>query len=400
MEVSKGDTQEIKSKPVDGLGLRVELPDRKMYLKVDRNEITTEWFPSTYFADWLDTSKAQVDKIVCDLKIEGTFDKYFDEIVYPPLTFELVSEEYSWKQKCSMLSPMITPAEAGELLDRDYRYVAKKASDLGYSLRKGKLSQAIMLKIRAEELAIPYDEGWYTLRGLAEAARKDREWVGNRLEELGIIPEKRKSLESGITLEYYPPETLNLIIKCIKKIPKYGEDWYTCSRICQETGKSLHWVSRRLGEYANVSQPRLDDMRVSRVHYPKYVFDILLAQAELDSPKSDSDGWLTIKEVAGILGIDEKSACRKLNNIGLIFEKRKTIDGRVVRHYNPIEIAKIAEESEKYIDLSSLSRKIGKSVYIICSMLDKLGINSIESSYDSRPRKLYPLEVIDLFNNK
>ncbi len=400
MEVSKGVAKEIKSDLVEGLGLRVELTGRRIYLKVDNGEVTTEWLPSSYFADWLDISKTRVDTIIRDLNIEGKFDKYFNTMVYPPLTFELVAEECLWKQKYSELGTITTTAEAGELLGRDYRYVSKKAAEFGCSPRRGKLAKVVLRKIRAEELNIPYDEGWYTLRGLAESVKKDREWVGNRLKELGIIPEKRRSLKSGIALKYYPPETLNLVMECVKKIPKYGEDWYTCCRICQETGKSLHWVSNRLVRYKNCSQLRLDDMNVSRIHYPKNVFDILLAQAELDSPKSNSDGWLTIKEVADILGIDEKSTSRKLNSIGLIFERRKTAEGRVVRHYNPIDIAKITEESQKYIDLSSLSRKIGKSAYVICSTLDKMGIGSIKSCYDFRPKKLYPLEVIELLKNE
>jgi len=310
MEITKGDSKEIKSKSVDGFGLRVELSDRTMYLKVNEREITSEWLPSLYFADWLDAGKTQVDKIIGDLKIEGRFDENFGEIVYPPLTFELVAEEYSWIQKCKTLNPTLTPVEMGELLDRDYRYITKESSALGYSLRKGKLPQAVLTKIRKEELSIPFDEGWYTLRSLALAVVKDREWVSNRLDKLGIISEKRKSLESGITLEYYPPESLELVMKCIREIPKYGDDWYTCVRICQETGKSLHWVSSRLGEYIEVSESRLDDMRVSRLHYPKYVFDILSAQAEVIAAKSDSDGWLTIKEIADILGINERSTSR------------------------------------------------------------------------------------------
>ena len=400
MEFEKEKANPIKARPIDGLGTRVDLPERIVYLDINNDDKVPEWLPSLYFADWLEATEAQVAKIINKLQIEGRYDEDFEAIVYPPITYQLVKEEYLWRQKYELLDARITPSEMSEILDRDYRYVTKEALSLGYHIRKNKFSKAALSAIRDKELSIPFDEGWYTLRALAVEADKDREWVKNRLDGLGIVPEKRRSLSSGIALNYYPPESLAYIKNCTKEIPEYGEDWYTHNRICEETGKSGHWVSSRLKAYIGTAEMRLDDMRVGRLHYPKYVFQYLLIEAEKTVAASGSGDWLTIKEVAERIGINEKSAKRKLDTLGFVPERRKTNTGKTVYHYNPSEIALMIDEMENFIDESELARKIGKSVYRVCTMLEKIGVSPVKSRYDLRSKSLYPVGVVDILRDR
>lgn len=400
MEIAKESIKEVKNRFVEGLGVRVDLPERTMYLDVNKNEATSEWLPSIYFADWLDTGESQIKKIICDLKIEGRFDESLGEIIYPPLTFEIVSQEHSWNQKYRALNNKLTPAEIGAILNRDYRYITKKALSLGYRPQKGKFSKAALAEIRENDLSTPFDEGWYTLMALATETGRDRGWIQNRLNELGIISEKRRSLENGITLNYYPPETLDSIKKCVKETPKYGDDWYTSCRIVQDTGRSRAWVNNRLKDCSDDSEDRLDDMGVRRLHYPRYVFENILIEAEQSIAKSQSEGWLTAKEVADVLGINESSVYRKFDEIRFTTEVRKTSTGKSVKHYSPKDVAKIIREEKLYINESALVRKIGKSVYWICTRLEKLGIQSKRSHYGMTPGKLYHKKVIKILENE
>lgn len=380
---------EIKNRFVKGIGVCIELPKKIVYLDIDKSDLSSEWLPSIYFADWLDTSKTVITRIINKLGIVGEFNEALGELIYPPLTFEMISEEYKWLQKYKSLDNKLTPLEMGDILDRDYRYITKVATGLGYKLKDGKFLKSALIKIRDNELLMPFDEGWYTLRHLAIVSGKDREWVANRLEVAGINPEKRKSFETGIIHDYYPPETLNYIAELIREIPKYGQDWYTLNRIIQETNKSRSWVSKRLNLYDEEAEDRLDDMGVSRKHYPFSVFNKILAEAEPLLAKSDSDGWLTIKEISIVLGISEKSVYRKLDDIGFKYEIRKSVDGKSIKHYSLSDINKIIREENNYINESTLSRKIGKSVYWICKRLEEMGVPSKMSRYSSSPGKLY-----------
>lgn len=338
MEVDGKEKTEIKSRIVDGLGTCVELPDKYIYLDLEGRDVVTERLPSIYFADWLETSKTTIEKIIDVLGIEGTYDEEFDDIVYPPLTFELVASEYSWCELVSLMDNHLTPQVMGELLNRDYRYVTKVAKSLGYRMKDGKFRKIALADIRDMERTMKYSEDWLTLRALSELSSMDREWVKNRLDDAGIIPEKRRSTQSGIFLKYYPPETLDYIKQCIKEIPKYGEDWYSCTRICEEVRKSRNWVLPRLSQYDSLAEIRQDDMGVGRLHYPKDVFEALLAEAEITRSGVMGDGWLTVNQVADLLSIDPKSVKRKLDKVGIFPEKRETNTGATTYHYNPNEL--------------------------------------------------------------
>lgn len=318
-----GETGEIKSESINDRLQRVELPERVMYLNVKKMDATSEWLSAEDFAEWLDAGLNKIKKIIEELGIEGRLGDN-GEVVYPPLTFEIVSEEYSWQQKYSHIAPMVSSRFAGKLFDRDYRYVTKEAEKFNY----------------------------------------------------------------------YPSESVEIIKNCIKKIPKNGEDWYTAGRICQETGKSLHWVASRLKLFEDKKEIRLDDMGVGRIHYPSFVFENILKQANAVAAKSGSGDWITIKKAAEMMGIGERSAYRKLTKLELDVERRKTDSGKVVLHYNPLDIEKIVKESEEYIDINTLVKKIGKSAYVICSRLEKSGIKPVDSCHDSR-LKLYKKSVVE-----
>ena len=399
MEVFKDEARKLRDSSLDRLGLHIELPTRIMYLNIKENEIASEWLPSLYFADWLDINSSEVDKIIADLKLEGKMDNLTGVIVYPPLTFEIISEEYSWIKKYKSLDNALAPSEMGEILGRDYRYITKEAISLGYKLRRGKFNKAALSDIREKELSVPFDEGWYTLRALAVEVDKDRSWVKNRLDELGFLPEKRRSLDTGITLEHYPPEALLKLDELKRDIPKYGEDWYTCGRLVLESEMSFAWVSRRLKVYEDSFEIRLDDMGVSRRHYPKSVVDTILNEAMTMSAKLDSSGWLNIKDAANLMGLSEKSIKRKFDKLCIVPERRRNDCGRPVYYYDPTDVKRVIKE-ENCIDESTLSRKIGKSVYWVCTRLSSMGIEPTRSGNGPRSRKMYPLEAIELLKEK
>jgi hypothetical protein len=359
----------VKTSQVGDKLFRVDLPGRFIYLE-NYNVWTANniKFTSKDFISWRVMPKKIFLDIIERLKISEEFDQSVGKKVFQPIVWELVHKEKEWLDFYDKLPETLTPQEIGTVLGRDYRYVMKYATKAGFERTNNFYPKGVVDYIYLMEQAIPKDEGWYTILSMAKELGVDREWVENRLKEIGDPFEYRTCESSGIKLRYYSPESFEYVKERFKKVPKTGDSWYTAGRIEESVERSGNWVRNQLKQFEDRSEIRLDGMGVPRRHYPASVMEEISVAANVGGLKS----WLTIKQIARKYGITKKSASRKMNKMGVEGKYNQPKNGKLLCRYDPEKVEEAMTIRDGVYSKDDISRAIGRSALWVRTSIDKL----------------------------
>ena len=111
---------------------------------------------------------------------------------------------------------------------------------------------------------------------LSERVGKDREWVVDQLEELGVVGEYRRFEKSGRVDLSFDQGILKELEHRTAPYEPPQEGWFTANALTEMTGKSRNWVIRRLEQIGIEPSLREDSHGVLREHYPPAVVEELL----------------------------------------------------------------------------------------------------------------------------
>ena len=121
-------------------------------------------------------------------------------------------------------------------------------------------------------------DDWLTIDGIATLIGKDFSWVLARIEQYADLAQLRKSRSRKLAT-HYPPHVITKLFEEAIAVPLI-RDWVTVHMIGQETGKSVNWIKKRLGEYQGVGEQRVTLSGHVRICYPVSVLDDLKKLAE------------------------------------------------------------------------------------------------------------------------
>ena len=307
--------------------------------------------------------------------------------LYPPFTTELIQNERKWRTYYHNLDPRIPVNEIHNFLGWAYITIRSHASKHGYHPDiDGLYEKELLDDLRTESMSVPYDEGWFTIRALAEVCNVDRQWVTNRLDESPYKSEQRRIYGGGDVRLHYPPDVVPYLFKLISEVPVAEADYCTVHNIMEKIGCSIGWVSRRVGRYANQSKMLLDSNSVPRVHYPIGVVKKLEAEFSKIKPIKSSSGLVSSEWVAEKFEINKSSAMRALDKIGVKkCRTKKTGESHPYWHYDGDEVMSIVwdiAEADKYMyTMTDLENLLGSSSRTIS---ERMAILGIKSSYQEK----------------
>lgn len=395
------DSLELKTHKTESYGIRVDLDGRFFY--IDDNEfLTDDWHELEDFAVWLEADIAIIKRVATSLGIKRRSDRKC-----PPLSFEVIEQEYAWQKYYESLPARISRYEIGQTLGLHYDTITHYAKEWSYKTTRTKCERAskrgsfryfypkrFLAALRERQLSVPLDEGWLTLRGLINGTDMDREWAKHRLDESGLSPEMRRSVKDNTIRLHYPPESKQYLQRCVRNVPPAGGDYltecYIAGMIPERSGK---WVGRRLAKFAMEMEIRLDDQRVPRWHYPYWVYKMLKTEAIETVAKTDAEDWYSTENVAKFFDIKPHSTERTMARLGVEREKRFTESGRAIYHYNPQQIIAIYQrlnfELETMFSLDDLAQELGICTRTVSERLRKLNIEPSNRIRAVHNRKLY-----------
>ncbi len=383
---------------VRDLGIRVDLPNRFIYINADSDDVTTDWYEPKDLAEWFDCQVPTINKVAGALEIERGEDGR-----YPPLTYEIIKEELEWKKFYNSLPAKITIGKIHDILGWHYDTIHRHAAELGYkpTANKGLFPKPLLQDLRKQNLSVPFDEGWLTVRALCKQVGMvtDREWIKSRLEQSPYKPKKRRIRGDGSVRDHYDPEALTYLRELALKIPAAGADMYTKRLIASELGRSENWINRRIGRFATLATFRLDDMSVPRLHYPKEVLSTLAEEAAKLDAYDDKTGWLEVDYISEKFEITPHSAMRALDKLGVPKCKVLKENGRGAYHYNGDAVMtlawNIAEADRDMIELEGLAGHFNKCTRTISERLQMLGVEPTYREQIGGNRRWYDRSVIE-----
>lgn len=335
---------------------------------------------------------------------------YYDH--YPHYMIEFMREERAWRAWYLALPSRMNANQIAEGVGRSNGWTTKKLAELYPKVspqRTGHKSRmyprVAVEKLREITLSTTPDENWYSIPQLVELSGHDRDWVLNRLALTTIKPEQRRHPVIGREYTYYPPETIEALEEAVLQIPKPGGEWLTASGLERETGRSGNWVAKRLEDYLQFGELRLDDMGVERVHYPPSVLSALRQDdVELRSYENAGD-WATISTMEARLGIHAITLTRLLAKIEVEDQLRLDKLGRPKQHFSPETQERLAvkameiygyPEANGWLTFSVAQKTIGRSAKWIRSQFEERNVVSeVRLDRSRHPMNHYDPEIID-----
>lgn len=320
------------------------------------SEPTSVWLPPTTIANKIGSNFGWVKRTTKQFGITSEEKPAPNGrgviVFYPPLTLELMQDEWDWQQSYSDLKPKLSNSRIAEFIGRSAAWTQKTLDELEAqpiqmktSYRTKEYPRAIIKTLREINLATPLDDGWHTLSSLAEQSQQNPEWIVRRLGEANIIGETRRSAISGRLLTHYPPKTPDVIATAIIERPTAGGTWLTSGTIAAIVPKSVNWILKRIHDrYKSQGEIRQDDCRVNRPHYPPTVLDELLAEAEELENYLPIGDYLSSKTLAKKIGHSIIWLNNRRDIIDISPEERIDNRGMIINCYPP-------EAGDKFLDL-------------------------------------------------
>ena len=108
-------------------------------------------------------------------------------------------------------------------------------------------------------------------------------------------------------------------------------------------------MRRRITQYTDLAEDRLDDQQVPRLHYPPLVVEQLIEESLLQSAVPEVGEYLSFDKLCRASGHAPKTISDLLEEIGIQPEPRRDKLGRVKHYFNPNSIVRIEKFTEAQI---------------------------------------------------
>lgn len=127
---------------------------------------------------------------------------------------------------------------------------------------------------------------WVTIPAIAYSVGMDREWVIDRLQDLGVEGEPREHPNFRRVYMSYPRSVLSRLRNLAETRENPSEGWMTENALVDMLGRSHNWVRRRIARYQPTGEMRIDERGALRTHYsPEFVQQLLKIRYD------DETGW-------------------------------------------------------------------------------------------------------------
>ncbi len=240
----------------------------------------------------------------------------------------------------------LTAEEIASRLDMDTEWVTDALSDRGFQpvMRMSPLKVAAphyppeSLTTLAKLLVGQSTEevgDWLNMQDLYVALRRSRLWILNRLERMGVRPEKRRDSRGQIT-DHYPPSVLEEL-RVMSELYPAAEDWLTINQIVEQVLKERTWVVAWLAEIGVEGESRrIPGSGKVALHYPPQIVSQLLERAAEHKPAEP--GWLTETALVKDVGRSHNWVKKRLPRYNHLTRKMTDSQG-VPRIHFPPEVA-------------------------------------------------------------
>lgn len=330
------------------------------YIDIDAipvGEVNSEYFIARQIDSnprWVRNKAAEIGLEVLNKGVDQSGVKYN---VYDSPALELLREEWWWHNETCALDEEVMVKEFERLLGKTEEWAVKYAYELGFVVnyvpspsggRARMLPRTALGQLRHIILMFPPQQDWYTEFELSRVSGHDDRWLATHLGRVGVNTRPRWSDLTGKLLDFYPPESPDVIRTIEANQPKRAGNWLTAAGIARKIDMSDEWTTARLREGQDpTAETRLDDDNVSRLHYsPKTIARIEKLAAKVRSIPEISD-WYTVSGLARQLGVKESWVRRRLPFLKSIPEPRRDSAYRVFACYPPEAI----DELEKMRDM-------------------------------------------------
>lgn len=318
-------------------------------------ELTHDRMNPESIAALLGTYRRQVLKIARDVgliedpELASNIDKgSMEGLTFPGYAFSIIKEEYDWLNEYRKLDKHMSIGEIAKFSARSYGWTRNYIQENRPRRIRGNNKSAylyhrgVLKDIRIINIEVPLDGDWLTIGAITERVAHDREWIENRIEELGVSCEERRSVLTGRVFDHYPSGIIDKFIEIDENGPVMAGDWTTVERISTAIpGHSYKWVQSRLEEYKQFAEIRIDDQGVSRTHFPPSVFREVMKEDEKLKNTPFSGEYITLTELARSIGKSRGWTTKRLAKTALSKEVRLDKKGRPGLHYSPDSVEKL-----------------------------------------------------------
>jgi len=361
-----------------------DIPIENWLTFIDKGKLDGPPQNASKIAQDLGTNDRWIHRMVHEFGFESEVQKTDDvEIaMYPPYAVAILKEEYAWRQYFKSLPTPLNVWQMTEAIGRSRGWTEKAliALDIKPSQMQRKGNRVVRLypklalkELRLINMAVPLDDGWYSIGQLVEQTQIDRDRLLRILRDAGIPSQERRSSLTGKVLQHFPPSVLTLLIEEKEKIIPAGGDWLTSFTIKEVLGRSGNWVNGKLQAYDTKSQLRLDDNNVPRLHYPPIVLEELRQLSEFQEEAPERGEYLNLNALARATNHSGAWVQQRLNELGIEPEIRKDKLGRTYDYYNPELIAIIGlSDQDLQIKLNKLRNRMMTAVFAYGSLYSQI----------------------------
>ena len=115
-----------------------------------------------------------------------------------------------------------------------------------------------------------------TIPTIAHSVGMDREWVIDRLQEMGVEGELGEHPNFRRVYVSYPRNILTQLQRLVETRENPSDGWMTENALVDMLGRSHNWVRRRIARYQPAGEMRIDERESLRKHYsPEFVQQLL-----------------------------------------------------------------------------------------------------------------------------
>lgn len=253
----------------------------------------------------------------------------------------------------------------------------------------------------------PPADDWFNYYQLIDLFGEDRSWIKARLDEAGIQPQNRRNMDTGKTLAYFPPSSLDVLNSAKDNRPAAAQpDWLTAEAVERHLGKSPNWIRARLDAYADDAKLMLDSRQTPRWHYPPGTLDGLRQElAELESiPKAN--GYLSLSDLARELGKSRLWVSNRIARYQPLGEQRRDKKDQINIRYprsvldalkQEVDYALSYPEAGPNLTLSELAEALDTTTQTLHKSLDKHNIKGVLCRDKlGKVRPHYPPKTVEL----
>lgn len=237
----------------------------------------------------LEITKRQAQIILDDIAPEQTEKSTSDKAQYVAGTLEVVEEELRWMLEYDQLDNYLSAKSIGTHLHRKPDWVTHRTNEFGIFPRKMMMpskrngmgfEKTTIVPLRHWILHHPPAGDWVSQKELIDGTGKHQDWIRPRMLDLGFESKSRVAYGHNVPTPHYKPDALPVLQALIESQPEPAGDWMTVGTMFVLIGRDRKWVLKRIAQYRDVAELRIDDFGREAVHFPPFVFEMLVALNE------------------------------------------------------------------------------------------------------------------------